>query len=140
MTELAVALIKVPTRGTAFAIDSRTAVTAWHCLKEKRSSENVVETIELEFLNGDKRKGELRDGDPIEDWAVLQLVPPISDALQPIPLRRHVERWEECWCPGFPASAVEPDEFSFQPISLRVQVEMRRAGAKRISMHSHEVG
>jgi Trypsin-like peptidase domain len=127
-------------RGTAFAVDRQTALTAWHCIVDPQEPSRPLDSVELTFLDGQTTRGLLRQGDPIEDWAILQLEPWLAGELQPIPLRRDVEPWEECRCLGFPVSAAFKEELGFLPVLATVTGEVTRDEARRISVRSIETG
>jgi Tetratricopeptide repeat len=59
--------------------------------------------------------------------------------LEPIPLRREIEPWEDCRCLGFPASTLLPGELGYLPILATVSGETTREGARRIVIHAREV-
>jgi hypothetical protein len=140
MIDLAIARIPPPTRGTAFAVDRQTALTAWHCVRNPHDKSRALDQVKLTFLDGQVIEGRFRQGDPIEDWAILELEPLLSGDLQPVPLRREVHPWEECRCLGFPVSATYKDELGFLPVLATVTGEVTRADARRISVRSIETG
>jgi hypothetical protein len=126
--------------GTAFAIDRCTAVTAWHCLRDRQNPKLALQSTELRFLNGTELTAAYEHGDSLEDWAILRLSVPLPDTLEPIPLRREIEAWEDCRCLGFPASTLLPGELGYLPILATVSGETTREGARRIVINAREVG
>jgi hypothetical protein len=126
--------------GTAFAINRHTAVTAWHCLRDPHNRNQAIQDTDLRFLGGTTIAASYEQGDPREDWAILKLEDPLPTPLEPVPLRREVDTWEDCRCLGFPASTMQPGELGYLPILATVSGETVREGARRIALHAREVG
>jgi tetratricopeptide (TPR) repeat protein len=125
--------------GTAFATSRHTALTAWHCLRDPDNPAQALDAVELRFLDGTVLAATYEHGDPVEDWAILSLAAPLQESLEPIPLRRGVEAWEDCRCLGFPAATLQDGELGYLPILGTVTGEPVREGASRIAIHAREV-
>jgi tetratricopeptide (TPR) repeat protein len=101
----AIARITSPQLGTAFAIDDRTALTAFHCVANPSASSSrpmvdrskqvhAADTVELRFKPTSEpvpdavTTAKVTDGDSARDWAMLRLDQPLKVQWRPFPLRR----------------------------------------------------
>lgn len=136
MIQPAVGRITSPRLGTAFAVDARTAVTAWHCVRDDADDAKAVERVELRFLEDELVGARVGAGDPTADWALLELASPLSVSLRPIPLRREVHAGDACRCLGFPIAAAE---FGYLPILATVSGETHPAGVRMLTLEASTV-
>jgi Trypsin-like peptidase domain/Tetratricopeptide repeat len=127
----AVACIDWPRRGTAFAIDSRTALTAWHCVRDLDDDTRTVDSVTLRFHDDAEASAKVVSGDAHEDWALLELTTALPESLRPIPLGRDGKEWDECRCLGFPIVGVE---FGYLHFTARVSGETQRAGVPLLQL------
>ncbi len=142
--EPAVARITAPGddsfRGTAFAIDDRRALTAFHCVSsnDPRDPSARLDEVELGFLAGERVRATVVEARPDEDWAVLDLAGPLSPASRPIPLRREVQAGDQCRCLGF--AQVAASVGIYPALATVAGTEGRRDGARVITLYSDPLG
>ena len=129
----AVARILSPSVGTAFAIDARTALTAWHCVTDPDDPSKRVDDVRLRFLRGEETSAKVGAGDPDQDWTILELATPPPASLRPLPLGAGVEPWTECSCLGFPRVTAE---VGFWPVLATVAGETERAGQPLLAIQA----
>jgi hypothetical protein len=130
----AVARITWPTFGTAFAIDARTALTAWHnCVSDPDDPLNRVDHVRLRFLGNEETSAKVGSGDADQDWTILELATPPLASLRPLPLGGGVKPWTECSCLGFPRLTAE---VGFWPVLATVAGETERAGQPLLAIQA----
>jgi Tfp pilus assembly protein PilF len=132
----AVGRITSPRLGTAFAVDAHTAVTAWHCVRDDDDDSKAVERVELSFLGEELVSAGVGRGDPVADWAVLELARPLSMSHRPIPLRRDVHAGDACRCLGFPIAAAD---LGYLPILATVSGETHPSGVPMLTLEAGTV-
>jgi Trypsin-like peptidase domain/Tetratricopeptide repeat len=103
----AVAQITSPSIGTAFAINARTALTAWHCVTVPGDPSTRVDEVPLRFFGGEETSAKVGDGDPDQDWTVLELATPLPASLRPLQLVADIEPGTACRCLGFPRATAQ---------------------------------
>ena len=121
----AIARITSPAFGTAFAIDDRTALTAFHCVAnpsdkprrrmvDRSKQVDAADKAELVFkptsesLPDEVTSAEVIDGDSAHDWAILRLDQPLSVQWRPFQLGRdELELGDSLLLRGFPVRVQE---------------------------------
>lgn len=88
--------------GTAFAVNDRTLLTAFHCIGNRVTGEVRLPDVSLDW-DGALLACSYLAGDPASDCAALRLHQPLPHGARPLPLARHVTAgfWRAT---GFPAS------------------------------------
>jgi hypothetical protein len=129
----AVARITSPSVGTAFAVDARTALTAWHCVADPDDSSRRVDDVRLRFLGSEETSAKVGPGDPDQDWTILELAAPPPASLRPLPLGGGVKPWTECSCLGFPRLTAE---VGFWPVLATVAGETEREGQPLLAIQA----
>ncbi len=91
--------------GTAFAVNDRTLLTAFHCIGNRVTGQVRLSDAILEW-DGVLLACSYLAGDPASDCAVLRLGQPLPPAARPLPLAKHVTAgfWRAT---GFPASLAD---------------------------------
>jgi tetratricopeptide (TPR) repeat protein len=99
-------------RGSAFAVRERTAVTAFHCVAERKGADTTVDRVALEFAAGQRVEGSVAGGRKPEDWALIALDQALSTSSRPIALRRDAPLHEKGRCLGFAVQAAQVGLFA----------------------------
>lgn len=153
----AIARITSPELGTAFAIDGRTALTAFHCVANPsiKSRRKMVDRskqvhaagkVELRFkptsepVPDEVTSAKVIDGDSGHDWAILRLDQPLSVQWRPFPLGRdELKPGDPLLLRGFPVPVQE--ELGGPWMSLLTVTGMTiRKGVPVVSLRDEAVG
>jgi Trypsin-like peptidase domain len=99
-----------PRQGTAFAVTDRFALTAFHCVGDRRTGD-LAEGIVLRFQGADIEATPIAH-DVMGDWAVLRLRTSLPRHLTPVPLAADCHRVELWYSVGFPVSVPEVNGYA----------------------------
>lgn len=97
--------------GTAFLIDKRIAITAFHCIGDRSSGEISHARLELQFENG-TTEGQVETGNPTLDYALIRLDEEPSTA--PMATARVPPATTPFWAKGWP----EGRPFTAHPMAI----------------------
>jgi hypothetical protein len=95
------------TLGTAFAVTNRTAVTAYHCVGDRRTGVLYGNSIAIDFPGG-RVQARVIACDLRHDLALLELHDSIPSQLRPIPLSRLARRHASFAAGGWPINRPFP--------------------------------
>jgi hypothetical protein len=95
--------------GTAFAVSSNRALTAFHCIGDYSNGTILNREVLIEFLGGARVSATYSAGDPKGDYAILSLQSPLPQSLTPVPLLTRAIPHEPFRSMGYPSLLEGPD-------------------------------
>lgn len=129
--------------GTAFAVSPAYALTAFHCVGDRRSGEVQHRRVLLAFLTGERIEAHYAAGSHTDDYAILLLASPLPGQLAPLPLLDRAFAHEPFRAGGYP-SAVERREPAERPDIFYISGEVTaphttiHGGAPAIQLYCHQ--
>lgn len=124
--------------GTAFAVDDRTVITAFHCIGDRATGEvrHPQAVVELE---GVRLPCRYVGGDPTADCAVLGLDEPLPPTVRSVPLAERVTTgfWRAI---GFPASLADLGAVTVSGSISNLDGELRGAPAIQLFAEQSAAG
>jgi tetratricopeptide (TPR) repeat protein len=124
--------------GTAFAVNDRALLTAFHCVGDRVTGE--VQRPHADWdLGGSRLPWRFLNGDPVADCAVLQLEEQLPPTARPLVLAEHVtaQSWRAV---GFPASLADLGQVTVSGSISEVDGQLRGVPALQLYAEQSAAG